>query len=70
MFLIYIIETENSMKNKKLVCGVGVNDLTYIGNEDAYKTEKEKWIKVQADYYYSIGQIGKDIHTALQNWVV
>lgn len=36
----------------------------------AYKTEKEKWIKVQADHYFSLGQIDKDVHTALHNWTI
>lgn len=36
----------------------------------AYKTEKEKWIKTLADHYFSLGQIDKDVHTALHNWTI
>jgi hypothetical protein len=55
----------------------GDNKNEYIGTFDieqeafdAYKIEKEKWIKHQADHYFSLGQIDKDIHTALYNWSV
>lgn len=52
----------------------GPEHIGYFTTEDdafaAYKTEKEKWIKVQADRHFSAGNIGTDIHTALHNWKI
>lgn len=52
----------------------GKEHIGYFATEDdafaAYKSEKEKWIKHQADHYFSLGYIDKDIHTALHNWTI
>jgi hypothetical protein len=37
---------------------------------NAYKIEKELWIKSRADWYYSIGLIGLEINTALHDWKI
>lgn len=54
--------------------GNGSEHIGYYNTEieafTSYKTEKELWIKHQADHYFSLGQIDKDIHTALYNWVI
>jgi hypothetical protein len=54
--------------------GKGSEFIGYYNTEleafNAYKIEKELWIKNRADWYYSIGLIGLDIHTALYNWII
>lgn len=52
----------------------GMEHIGYYTTEDdafsAYKVEKEKWIQCQADYHFSIGNIGKDVQMALRNWKI
>jgi hypothetical protein len=71
------IGVTKSSKSRNYEASISKGKQEYIGTYStpkeafyAYKAEKEKWIKEQADAFYQDGKIARNVYDALMNYKV